>query len=311
MTEANGHGVDISVSIVNWHTREDLLECLGSFVPPEARRQPEGSSFAVNGLTCEVIVVDNASGDGSVEDTRAQFPVVRLLAQERNLGFGRGHNKAISVARGRYILLLNPDTIIGERSLPDLVACAHSRPEAGILGPRILNPDGSVQYSARSFPTLAAGFFRNSILGRLFPRNRYTREYLQSDWDHHDTREVDWVSGAAMLIRREALKDLTGLDEDYYMYVEDVDICWRARKAGWTVLFCAESEIKHKKARASDLAPNRMIYHHHRSMYLFFRKHYLADAGVLQQIIVPAGLFVRASYFITRNKMAKWLGLRR
>lgn len=303
--------MDLTVSIVNWHTREDLLQCLASFVPPGARRQPSGSSFALDGSSCEVIVVDNNSGDGSVEDTRAEYPVVQLLAQSTNLGFGRGHNKAIALARGRHILLLNPDTIVSREALAALVTCADARPEVGILGPRILNPDGTVQYSARSFPTLAASFFRNSFLGRLFPGNRYTRQYLQSDWDHADTRDVDWVSGAAMLIRREALADLGGLDEDYYMYVEDVDICWRARKAGWTVLFCAESEIRHKKARASDLAPNRMIYHHHRSMYLFFRKHYLPDAGLPQRIIVPLGLFVRASYFIARNKLAKWLGLRR
>lgn len=297
---------DISISVVNWNTRSDLLECLASIVPRGARTLHEGSSFTVEGVTCDVTVVDNNSEDFSADAVSSIFPVVRLLRQKANLGFGAGHNRALAANTGRYRLLLNPDATIRPGAVAAMKAFADAHPRAGIIGPRVLNSDGTVQHSARAFPTLMAAVFRNSILGRWFPENRYTREYLQSDWDHADSREVDWVSGSAMLIRSEALDELGGLDEQYYMYVEDVDICWRARKAGWQVWFCGDAEVVHKKARASDLMPNRMIYHHHRSMYLFYRKHYAVHASLLEKLITPPGLVLRAAYSIGRNKLHKW-----
>lgn len=303
--------LDLTVSIVNWNTRQDLLDCLSSFVPVEDRARDTGAAFQIDGYSCEVIVVDNHSDDFSVEAVRQSYPVVRILPQERNLGFGAGHNRAFEQSRGRFVFVLNPDSHLSSAAIVALIGCAEQHPESAIFGPRVLNPDGSVQHSARRFPTLAAGLYRHSVLGRLFPNNPAVRNYLQTDWDHRDSREVDWVSGCAMLIRRSALVQMGGFEEVYYMYVEDVDICWRARQAGWTVWFCAQAEVTHRKARASDLAPNRMIYHHHRSMYIFFRRHYWEGTGLLDRLIVPLGLGLRASYFIAKNKWHKWLRVRR
>lgn len=303
--------LDLTISIVNWNTRQDLLDCLRSFIPEAARMLGEGASFSIGSYSCEVIVVDNGSQDFSVEAVRELFPAVLVLPQERNLGFGRGHNKAFEISRGRFIFVLNPDSRLSPDSIAALIKCADNHPESAIFGPKVLNPNGTVQHSARRFPTLAAGLFRHSILGRLFPNNPAVREYLQTDWDHSDSREVDWVSGCAMLIRRSALIQMGGFEEAYYMYVEDVDICWRARDAGWKVWFCAEAEVTHRKARASDLAPNRMLYHHHRSMYIFFRRHYWPNASWLDRLLVPTGLAARASYFIAKNKWHKWLHTRR
>ena len=298
---------DISVSIVNWNTRSDLLECLSSLVPRECRRLPSGCGFQAGGVFCDVTVVDNNSQDFSADAVQSLFPVVRLLRMERNLGFAAGHNRAFAAARGRYRFVLNPDATVSAGCLKALLDFAQAHPRAAVIGPRVLNPDGSIQHSARAFPTLMAAMYRHSFLGRLFPDNPHTRRYLQSDWDHRDSRQVDWVSGSAMMIREEALRELGGFDERYYMYVEDVDMCWRARQAGWEVWFCAEAEVTHKKARASDLMPNRMIYHHHRSMYIFYRTHYRPRAGLLERVITPPGLVLRAAYFIGRNKLHGWL----
>lgn len=298
---------DISVSIVNWNTRSDLLECLSSLIPRECRRFPPGCVFQAGGVFCDVTVVDNNSQDFSADAVQSLFPVVRLLRMDRNLGFAAGHNRAFAAARGRYRFVLNPDATVSAGCMKALLDFAEAHPRAAVIGPRVLNPDGSIQHSARAFPTLMAALYRHSILGRLFPDNPHTRRYLQSDWDHRDSRQVDWVSGSAMLIREEALRELGGFDERYYMYVEDVDLCWRARQAGWEVWFCADAEATHKKARASDLMPNRMIYHHHRSMYIFYRTHYRPRAGVLERVITPPGLVLRAAYFIGRNKLHGWL----
>jgi len=256
-------------------------------------------------------VVDNASEDSSAAAVRRLFPVVRLLPQESNLGFAAGHNRAFVVSRGRWVLALNPDSTVRPGALACLVAFADAHPEAAAVGPKVLNPDGTVQHSARKFPTLLAGMFRNSILDRLFPNNRYTRDYLQSDWDHSDPRQVDWLSGAALLIARPALWEMQGFDEGYFMYVEDMDFCWRAHKGGWQVWFCPDAQIVHTRARASDLVPNRMIYQHHKSMYRFYKKHYRPTASLLERTLAPLGLCVRASYFIAKNKWYKWLKGRR
>ncbi len=303
--------IDVSVCIVNWNTREDLLTCLGSFVPEGEIPDKPGSTFLIDGCSCEVFVVDNFSEDGSAEAVEKMFPAAHVLRQDTNTGFAAGNNRAFSISRGRYLLTLNPDTIVHPKAISALMTFADNHPQAAVVGPKVLNQDGSIQHSARKFPTLAAGLFRNSILDRIFPNNKFTRDYLQSNWDHADPREVDWLSGCALLLRRSSACDLKGFDEDYYMYVEDMDICWRAHKAGWGVWFCPSAEITHKKARASDLIPNRMIYQHHRSMYTFFKKHYCPTANIPERIIVPIGLFMRASYFIAKNKFYKWIRGRR
>lgn len=289
----------LTVQIVNWNAREDLRQALRSLFE-------HAPTFPF-----EVLVLDNASQDGSVQIVEKEFPQVRLLVSERNLGFARGHNLLARHARGRYLLLLNPDTVVMRDTLTKLIRFAEAHPEAGIIGPKLLNPDGSLQYSCRRFPNPIAAIFRNTPLGRLFPNNRYTRDYLMLDWDHNSIREVDWVSGAAMLVRREVYQQLGGFDEQFFMYVEDVDLCYRAWQAGWKVLYYPDAIIIHAIGRSTDLVANKMIIAFHQSMYKFYKKHYARKTPFYLRPLIPLGLTLRASLFLLKNykdAFVRWVG---
>lgn len=275
--------LDLSIIVLNWNTAEETLACLESIYSQERRHE------------IEVIVADNASSDCSRTVVPARFPRAKLVVHSTNLGFCAGNNRAIPATSGRYVLFLNSDTVVTEGALDRLIDFADANPDIGIVGPKLLNLDGSLQYSCRSFPNLGAGFFRNTPLGRLLPKNRYTSDYLMSDWDHASVRDVDWVSGAALLIRRKALDTLKGFDEDFYMYCEDVDLCYRAHQEGWRVVYYPDSVIYHIIGRASNKVPTRMTYMFHRSMYRFYRKHYAKTTPIYVRPIILPGLALRAS----------------
>ncbi len=292
--------MDLSVIILNWNTRDLLEKCLHSLECP----QP--------GLEFEVIVVDNASEDQSREMVRELFPQVRLLTNPMNIGFGAGNNTALPHAGGRYVLFLNSDTVVLEGALAALVGYADANPEVGILGPKLLNADGSLQYSCRRYPNLGTGFFRNTPLGRLFPNNRFNTDYLMTDWDHVTPREVEWVSGAALMMRRSLLDEIGSFDEDFYMYCEDVDLCWRANHAPrqeatyWRVAYFPDSVIYHLIGKSSDKVPTRMTYEFHRSQYLFYKKHYRATTPMLIRPLIPVGIWARAAGQIVRYRLRYW-----
>lgn len=279
----------LTIQIVNWNAREHLRHALRSVF----ENAPD--------FPFEVLVLDNASQDGSVQMIEKEFPQVHLLVSERNLGFAKGHNELARHAHGRYRLILNPDTLIMPNALTKLARFAEEHPEAGIIGPKLLNPDGSLQYSCRRFPNPVAAIFRNTPLGRLFPNNRYTRDYLMLDWDHNSVREVDWVSGAAMLVRKEVYEQLGGFDEQFFIYVEDVDLCYRAWQAGWKVLYYPDAVIVHAIGRSTDLVANKMIITFHQSMYKFYKKHYARKTPFYLRPFIPLGLALRASLFILKN----------
>jgi len=279
----------LTVQIVNWNAREPLRAALRSILAHPPR------------FPYEIVVLDNASSDGSVQMLEKEFPEVRLLVSEQNLGFSRGHNLAARAAQGKYLFILNPDTETLPPALELLVNYAEQHPEVAIIGPKILNPDGSLQYSCRRFPNPTAALFRNTPLGKLFPNNPYTREYLMTDWDHNSVREVDWVSGAALLIRRAVYEQLGGFDERFFMYCEDTDLCYRAWQAGYTVVYYPEPKIVHAIGRSTDLVANKMIITFHRSMYLFYKKHYARKTFLLLRPLVPVALALRASLFLLKN----------
>jgi GT2 family glycosyltransferase len=224
------------------------------------------------------------------------------------VGFARGYNQAAAQARGRHLLLLNPDTVTRPGALRRLVEFLDAHPKAGAVGPRLLNSDGSLQYSCRRFPHPLAALFRNTPLGKLFPRNRYTRAYLMTDCDHSREAEVDWISGAAMAIRREAWEQVGGFDEGFFMYAEDMDWCRRARTAGWEIWYAPGAEIVHHIGRSSDQVPLKMVIQFHRSMARFYRKHYAPAWPAPLRWVPGFGVWVRCGTVLAETAWALGLG---
>lgn len=286
---------DLSITICSWNACDDLRNCLASL-----RAVRDEASF-------EVIVVENNSEDGSGQMCAKEFPEFTLLEQSQNLGFTGGHNLARTKITGHHWFPLNSDTIVHPGALAKIAQFARENPDIGIIGPKLLNGDGTLQYSCRRFPNPVAALFRNTFLGKLFPNNKATKNYLMKDLDHNSVTDVDWVSGAAIVITEAALPAVEQFDPEFYMFCEDVDICWRAHAKGFRVVYLPTAEITHLIGRSTDKAPNRMIFRFHRSMLLFYKKHmipkvflplrpfvYLAAAGALA---------ARAGLFIVKNRM--------
>ncbi len=274
---------DVTVSIVNWNTRDELRECLKSVLAQD------GS------VTFEVNVVDNASTDGSVEIVRSEFgDRVNLIENATNTGFAAAQNISLRQARGRYVFLTNPDCrLLTEDVLRRMVQFMDASPDIGMVGPRIVNPDGSLQYSARRFPTMLAAGFRHTLLGKLFPNNRFVRRYMMTDWAHDRVADVDWLSGSALMVRRATIDRIGMLDERFYMYVEDVDWCKRAHLAGWRVVYFPEVTVSHRIGAASDQKPIEMIKEHHRSMLRYFLKYNRRNPKILLTPLVLVALWIR------------------
>lgn len=286
---------DLSITICSWNTRDDLHACLTSLY--EVRSE---ANF-------ETIVVDNDSEDSSAEMVGAEFPWVTLFRMERNLGFTGGQNFAMEHRRGSHVLMLNSDTVVHSGAISTLMGYVAEHPDVGIVGPRLLNPDGSLQYSCRRFPNPIAALFRNTPIGKLFPKNRFTRDYLMQDWPHDAERDVDWVSGAALLATDTCIAKIGLLDPEYFMFCEDVDWCWRCHEAGLRVAYVPGAVITHAIGRSTDKAPNRMIGRFHRSMFRFYKKNMVPKMSPIVRpfalLFAGSALLMRASLFIAKNKM--------
>jgi GT2 family glycosyltransferase len=245
--------IDLSIILVNWNAAPVLIECL-------RRALPE-----LNTVSGECIVVDNGSSGEDLLALEREFPQLQIIANPRNLGFARAVNQGIKKSRGRYLLLLNPDAFLSAGSLRALITFLDAEPKVGIVGPRIVNLDGSLQGSARAFPRLATGLFgRTSFLSRLFPRNPFTgRQVLALNGQQDRSQPVDWVSGACMFLRRQVLEEVGLLDERFFLYWEDADICWRARQAGWLVVYYPHTDVTHLIGACSRRAPVRSLVAFH------------------------------------------------
>ena len=254
----------LSICIVNWNTREDLDECLESL---DAARE---------GLDAEVIVVDNASEDGSADLVRERFGWVRLVSNEHNAGYARGNNQAIQASTGGFVLLLNPDTVMPPDGLRQLLAFAREHQDAGAVGCRLVYPDGRVQWSCRTFPTPDIILWEYLGLSRLFPRSPIFGKYKMSWWDYDDVREVDQPMGSCLLLRREALDEVGLMDEQFPIFFNEVDLCFRLKAAGWKVLYTPEPAVLHKVGRSTRQVKLRMIIESHDSLLRFYRKNYAA-----------------------------------
>ncbi len=280
----------VSVIIVSWNTRELLRRCLNSVYasPP--------------GLDLEVIVVDNGSHDGSVEMVRSHFPATNLIVTKENLGFARANNLAIARARGDYLLLLNADAELTGSALPDMVRCAHDDPAAGIVGPRLLNSDGTTQSSRRRFPTAATAVLESTVLQRWFPDHRALRAYYVLDRSDDDQQQVDWLVGACLLVRSEAARAAGPLDEGFFMYSEELDWCHRFAKHGWKVVYYPLARVIHHGGQSSDQAP----FHRHTRFQYSKCRYFERRLGLLFGEALR--LFIFLNYlFMLGEDAAKWL----
>jgi GT2 family glycosyltransferase/lipopolysaccharide/colanic/teichoic acid biosynthesis glycosyltransferase len=253
--------VDVSVIIISYNKLPVIISCLESLERIGSRDDTE------------IIVVDNASSDGTPAAIRERFPRVNLIASRENLGYSRGVNLGIRQARGGYFLILNPDTIVREDSIETLRQFMDRHPEAGIVGPKLVFNDGNVQYSCRKFYTWKVLLLRRTFLGRLFKNSRVLSDHLMLDFDHETTREVDWIIGACMLARRSAVESVGLMDERFFLYFEDVDWCYRMKQKGWKVYYHPDSVIVHDYARESAQSViNRSVLMHLASMIRYYEK---------------------------------------
>jgi GT2 family glycosyltransferase len=283
---------DVSILIVNWNTSQMLADCLRTVAAQAGH------------VSYEIIVVDNGSSDGSVAMLHSTFPEVQVIANVENVGFARANNQAIAVAQGRYLLLLNTDAFLHAGALPTLVQFMDTHLAAGGAGCRLLNADGTLQRSCFSFPTLETELWQALGVNRLFPRSRLFGKYNMTYWDFDDCRQVDHVLGACMIIRREALTQIGLLDERFFMYSEEVDLCYRMQEGGWPVYFVPAATATHLWGGTSRKVPNETFLRLYRSRLMFFRKHY----GTVNVNLYKAVLFFTSLLRVAALPFAILLG---
>jgi len=263
---------DLSIIIVNWNTKEYLLPCLREIFE---RGQ---------GMSREVILVDNGSKDGSGDEVKKAFPSVHVIQNEENLGFAKAVNQGLKNSSGRYILLLNPDTQVKNGATERLVSFMDACSDAAVAGAQLLNADGSKQNSIANFPSLASELLNKSLLRWLFPK-----KFPGKRRNYSEPFEVDSVIGACMMVRREAMKQVGLLDEDYFLFLEETDWCYRMRKAGWKVYHVPQAEVYHSQGKSVEKEKKRAKVEYYRSRNLFFKKH----RGTLQWFFSVIGLMIK------------------
>jgi GT2 family glycosyltransferase len=279
--------VDLSIAIVSFNTRRLLLECLASIANGIGPRH-------------EVLVVDNASVDGSAGAVRRAFPTVKVIELDRNAGFAGANNLAIRRSSGRCVLLLNSDTVVLEDALDRLVHFLDAHPGCGVVAPRLLNSDLTDQGTARTFPTPAAALFgRRSFLSRAFPKNPWTRHYLLGR-EHEGVApfQVDWVSGACLMVRRSAIDRAGLLDEGYFMHWEDADWCRRIKRAGYEVWCVPAARVVHHEGKSRAGWPARQVWVFHASAFRYYASHHLAGRLSVLRPLAAAALACRAAVII-------------
>lgn len=272
--------LDLSIIIVNYNVKVFLQNLLDSI------------SKASSALKTEIIIVDNASDDGSVEFLREKYPHVTLIENKSNLGFGKANNIGLKAATGKFILLLNPDTIVAEGTFVKMIEFFNTTPESGLAGCKILNPDGTLQLPCRrSFPGPWTSFTKVTGLSTLFPKSKIFARYNLTYLDENQTYEVDAISGSFMMMRKEVYDKVGGFDEQFFMYGEDLDLCYRIQKAGYKVYYVHSTQIIHYKGEStkrSSLDETKVFYN---AMHLFVRKH--LSTSFLVEIILQSAIIIR------------------
>ncbi len=284
--------IELSIIIVNYNVKEFVLNLLGSITK------------ASSNLSTEIFVVDNASDDGSVEAIKEKYPAVNLIANKKNLGFGAANNQALEQAKGKYFLLINPDTIVREDTFYKMINFFVANPKCGIAGCKVLNPDGSLQLACRrGFPGPWTSFTKVMGLSTLFPKSKLFARYNLTYLDENNTYEVDAVSGAFMMMRREVYQNVGGFDPQFFMYGEDLDLCYRTQNAGYKVFYVHETEIIHYKGEStkrSSIDETKVFYD---AMHLFVKKHF-STSFIVETILQLAIVFRKLIAFANVYKLS-------
>lgn len=253
---------EISFIIVSWNAKDYLLECL------------ESIQETVKDRSYEIIVVDNDSSDGSPEAVEQKYPAVRVVRTGTNLGFAKGNNIGIRESVGRSLCLINSDVVLLPACMDLLLEYISHNPKVGLVAPRILNEDGSLQHSCRQFPSLYGSLCSAFSIGNLFPRHRIFGDTMMTWWNHDEERFVDAITGCFWLVRREALEEVGLLDEDFFMYAEDIDWCRRFNQKGWKVAMNPAAETIHHGAASSKNAPVHFYLAMQQARLKYWKKHH-------------------------------------
>ncbi|GAS84712.1 glycosyltransferase family 2 protein [Paenibacillus amylolyticus] len=289
----NTYLLDVSIIIVNFNTRQLTLDCLASMYASQ-------TSYKY-----EVIVIDNASHDGSVEAIREVYPDVQLIANQNNTGFAVANNQGMELAKGRYILLLNSDTVVQPDTLHTMIYFMDRHPEMGASGCKVILPDGSLDKACkRGFPTPSASFYYAFGISRLFPDRPKFNQYQLGHLSPDDEYPVDCLVGAFMLVRRETIDQVGGLDETFFMYGEDIDWCYRIKEAGWGIFYYPRTYIVHYKGGSARRKPLKITYEFHRAMWVFHRKHYAKKYNLLTNAAVWMGISLKFTLSLLRSKLS-------
>lgn len=272
--------MDVSVCIVNWKTKDLLADCITSIMD------------RTSGVSYQIIVVDNNSSDGSVEMVKQEFPNCKLIVSKKNLGFSKGNNLGLREATGKYIFFLNPDTILKTNALYGMFQVLEAHENIGAVGCKLLNAVDSIQYTcARTYPTLLNQLCDLMLLNRLFPKFKLFSTIEIGYWDHLDSREIDCLSGACIFARKDIIDIIKGFDAHFFMYAEDVDLCYRIKKAGWKLYYLASEEIYHLEGQSSKKKRQKYFsaIAQRESNHYFFHKHFGKLYAWMYTIIIAFG----------------------
>lgn len=274
--------MDLSIIIVSYNTKDLLEQTIQSIIN------------TVNDINYEIIVVDNASVDGSIDMVNDKYKEVILYENDTNGGFAKANNIGIKLAKGKYILLLNSDTIVIEECIKKCVSYLNSNESVGALGCKVVLPNGKLDKACkRGYPTPEASLYYMLRMDKLFPKVKRFGRYNLTYLNENETNEVDSLVGAFMMIRRESITEVGLLDEEFFMYGEDIDWCMRIKKAGWKIIYHPEVKIIHFKGASSKKKRYKTLYEFHRAMYIFYRKHYMKEYNFIVTLLVYLGIFLK------------------
>jgi GT2 family glycosyltransferase len=285
--------MDVSIIIVNYNTCKLTIQAIQSIYQSKTK------------YNYEIFVVDNASSDHSVEEISNQFPNVKMIANKENVGFSKANNQAIHQSSGKYVLLLNSDTVVKEDTLEVMIDFMNREPKVGASGCKVVLPDGSLDKACRrGFPTPSASFYYMSGLAKRYPKNARFNQYHQSHLDENKDYPIDCLVGAFMLVRKEAIDQVGLLDETFFMYGEDIDWCYRIKEAGWEIYYYPHTSIIHYKGGSTNKKkPTKIIYEFYRAMHVFHRKHYQKKYFFGINVIIYLGIWSKFLLEYTRNTL--------